>query len=165
MGLFTSNIDRQRNNWRITISGEGGYCPCCERWGKISPQHMNEPRALALLWLSQARIDDNGWVDVPRYAPKWLLRAKNYTLLRHWGLIETAVNTDPKIKGSGKWRVTSKGWKFLSGNLAVPSKVFLYNNQAQGWSEEQVLFKDCFGRKFSYEEAMSDQFKWNSIKF
>ena len=64
-GDATSYMDQMKANWRATIEGDGGHCPCCGKWGKISPQGMNETRALALLWLSRAPSDDDGWVDVP----------------------------------------------------------------------------------------------------
>ena len=43
-----------KTNWRATIEGDGGHCPCCNKWGKISPFTITETHALALLWLSRA---------------------------------------------------------------------------------------------------------------
>ena len=165
MGLFRGAeavLIKLRMEWEITISNDGGYCPCCARWGKISPQGMTEARSLALLWISRAPKDD-GWVNVQKLAPKWILRAKNYSLLKHWGLIESAVNTEANRRGSGRWRVTEKGQLFINETLSVPSKVYLYNDTVQGWSTDRVYFRDCFGTRFSYDEVIAENFNWARI--
>src|SRR5512139_2677589 len=99
-------------NWRLTIEGEGGNCPCCGKWGKISPFTITETHALALLWLSRAPCDGDGWVDVPPIAPAWMLRGKNYTTMAKWGLIEHGGNDDKSKRSDGFWRVTPKGLHF-----------------------------------------------------
>lgn len=151
-------------NWRATIEGDGGHCPCCGKWGKISPQGMNETRALALLWLSRAPSDDQGWVDVPRVGPRWLLRGKTHTTLQHWGFVEPGAHTDETKKSDGAWRVTAKGLHFICGTITVPRKAYIYNNVVEGWSDECVSFRDCFGRHFNYDEVMADNFNLNAIK-
>ena len=166
MGFFRSaeaHLEKIKVEWDLTIANDGGYCPCCGRWGKIAPQGMTEARALALLWIDRAPKDD-GWVNVQKLAPKWILRAKNYSLMKHWGLIESAINVAPNRRGSGKWRVTPKGQLFISESINVPSKVYLYNDEIQGWSTDRVYLRDCFGRRFSYDEVMRDNFNWACVK-
>lgn len=157
-------LDDLKSTWRATIEGDGGYCPCCGKWGKISPQGMNETRALALLWMSRAPCDAEGWVDVPRIAPRWLLRGKTHTTLQHWGLVEPGAHTDHTKKADGMWRVTTQGLHFICGTLSLPKKAYIYNNKVKGWSDERVYFRDCFGLRFNYDEVMADNFNLNAIK-
>jgi hypothetical protein len=163
-GSPEKHLDKLRQDWRVTIENDGGYCPCCDRWGKISPFTLTETHALSLLWLSKAECDDDGWVLVPPVAPKWMMRGKNYSLLAKWGLIEHGGNTDSSKKSEGYWRMTTKGLHFLCGIITVPKKTYIYNNTVQGWSEECVSFRDCFGRHFDYAEVMSDNFNINALR-
>jgi hypothetical protein len=153
-----------KTNWRATIENDGGHCPCCDKWGKISPFTITETHALALLWLSKAPCDSDGWVDVPPIAPAWMLRGKNYTTMAKWGLIEQGGHDDTSKRSDGFWRVTAKGLHFLCGTTTVPRKAFIYNNKVQGWSDECVSFRDCFGRHFDYADVMADNFNLNGIK-
>jgi hypothetical protein len=103
-------------------------------------------------------------VDVPPIAPAWMLRGKNYTTMAKWGLIEQGGHDDKSKRSDGFWRVTAKGLHFLCGTTTVPRKAFIYNNQVQGWSDECVSFRDCFGRHFDYADVMADNFNLNGIK-
>lgn len=93
-----------------------------------------------------------------------MLRGKNYTTMAKWGLIEPSISTDDSKRSDGYWRVTSKGLHFLTGISTVPKKAYIYNNTVQGWSDECVSFRDCFGRHFDYAEVMADNFNLNAIK-
>lgn len=157
------DMDELKTKWRATIEGDGGNCPCCGRWGKISAFSITETHALGLLWMSQQDAED-GWIDVPPHAPAWLLRGKNFSLMAKWGLIESAINADEAKRGSGVWRVTPRGHAFILGIVTIPKKAFIYDNTVQGWSDEMVSFKDCFGRHFDYAEVMSDNFNMNTIQ-
>jgi hypothetical protein len=157
-------LAKLRSDWRETIEHDGGHCPCCGKWGKISPQGMNETRALALLWLSRAPTNAEGWVDVPNVGPRWLLRGKTHTTLQHWGFVEPGSHDDSTKRADGLWRITDKGKQFIAGTVTVPKKAYIYNNAVEGWSDECVSFRDCFGRHFDYQEVMADTFNLNAIK-
>lgn len=165
--LFSSPekyLAKLRQQWRDTIENDGGHCPCCDRWGKVSPQGMSETMALGLLWIARAKTDEYGWVDVPKSAPRWMLRGKTYTTMARWALVEKGGRDDTTKKSDGLWRVTEKGWAFLRGEIAIPQKVYSYNNTVEGYSEKVVYFRDCFGKHFDYETVMADNFNLNAIK-
>jgi hypothetical protein len=168
LDFFESSADflaDQQKKWRDTIENNGGHCPCCGKWGKISPFPMTEIMALGLLWLSRATPDDDGWIDVPTQAPRWMLRGKTYTTMHRWGLIEKADRHEDKTKKSdGLWRITAKGLHFIFGTTRIPKKVFVYNNMVEGWSDDQVYFQECFGKHFDYEAVMAENFNFNAIK-
>ena len=154
-------LQDMRNAWIETISGAGGVCPCCDRWGKIDARAITETQALTLMWMYEHAGEN--WTDMT-VAPHWILRGKTYTTLKHWGLIEQQDNlTDPTKKHSGIWRVTSAGIEFVFGK-EVPKKAFIYNDQIVGFSEERTTIKGCFGRHFNYEEIMKEEFNWASIQ-
>jgi len=59
---------------------------------------------------------------------------------------------------------SEKGLHFIVGTITVPRKAYIYNNVVEGWSDECVSFRDCFGRHFDYAEVMADNFNLNAIK-
>lgn len=156
-------LDDLRADWRVTIEGNGGHCPCCDRWGKINAQPMSEIMALGLLWISRAKQDENGWVNVAKLAPRWMLRGKSYATLAKWGLLESSGEVRDGKKSIGWWRVTPNGELFLDGKLSIPDKVYIYNNGIEGYSNRLLYFYDCFGKHFHYETVMSDNFNLNAI--
>ena len=138
--------------WRTAIEDEGGHCPCCDRWGKIYPRSLNETMARSLVWL--AHHSTNGdWVDVPKRAPRWLVRSNQLPTLRWWGLVERLDTEDKTKKHSGLWRATQRGILFAQNRLQVPKKVYTYNAEVEGFSEELVTIKDCVER-FDYSAVM-----------
>jgi hypothetical protein len=159
---FGYSIDLMRGLWHQTIQEEGGRCPCCDRWGKVNGHAIIETMAMALLWLSRQPVNDEGFVDTKK-APAWMVKGK-YSLLRHWGLTLKADKQNKKTKGEGLWQVTPKGYQFLRNDLAIPKKVYIYDNALQGFSAEEVYFRDCFGKHFDYQQVMSDSFNLNNIK-
>lgn len=153
-----------RAEWRNTIEGDGGRCPCCDRWGKINAQPLSEIMALGLLWFSRTKGDANGWIDVPKRAPRWMMRGKTYATLARWELLEKNGGSDDGKKSIGLWRITKKGRDFINGDIAVPDRVYTYNNNIEGFSNRLFYFYDCFGKHFHYETVMSDNFNLNAIK-
>jgi hypothetical protein len=153
-GAFLAKI---RHLWNKAIEGEGGFCPCCGKWGKVYKTKMSQHLALCLRWIS-THGDAEGWVDVQNTAPRFMLKSKTYTLLEHWDLIE------PKSYRSGIWRATLKGQDFISGQISLPSAVHIYDNRVWGFEAEEISFRGCFGKHFDFDEMMSSQFKWANIQ-
>ena len=150
-------LARMRSDWNKTIESEGGYCPCCGKWGKIYKIKLSQHLALCLRWIA-THGDEDGWVDVQNKAPRWMLKSKTYPLLEHWGLIES------QAKRSGVWRATLRGSDFISSTITQPSAVHIYDNKVWGFEDEEVSFRGCFGKHFDFDEMMSDQFNWANIK-
>lgn len=138
--------------WRTVIEDEGGHCPCCDRWGKVYPRSLNETMARSLVWLAHNSANGD-WVDVPRRAPRWLVRSNQLPTLRWWGLVERLDTEDKAKKHSGLWRATPRGVMFAQNRLQVPKKVYTYNAEVEGFSEELVTIKDCI-EQFDYSAVM-----------
>jgi hypothetical protein len=150
----TGPLGGLRLAWRSTIEGDGGYCPVCERWGKIYSRPINKTMARGLLWLCGAPRDEDGWVNVPQ-GPQWLVRSNQLATLRWWGLVERCEpSDDPKKKHTGLWRVTAHGEAFALNRVEVPEYVYTYNGEVELFSRETVRIVDCFDDIFDYEEVM-----------
>jgi hypothetical protein len=142
-----------RTIWRGIIGDEGGYCPCCDRWGKIYPRTLNKTMARSLVWLAHHSIGNDDWIDVPKDGPRWLIRSNQLPALRWWGLIHRLDTEDEAQKHSGLWRATKKGILFAQNRLQVPKKVYTYNAEVEGFSEELITIKDCV-ESFDYSAVM-----------
>jgi len=161
-----------RRNWTKTIEGDGGHCPCCDKWGKINNYNLNETMAATLKWMTVASTDHAGYIDMGGKAPRWSVRAKNFTTMKFWGFVEPAPKARPKdkkvaglvTKTSGLWRVTERGRAFVYGGLTVPIRAFVYDDRFFGWGDKMTTFKQCFGRKFNYEDVMATNFNWFTLR-
>lgn len=150
------HLKRLQDEWDRTITGEGGCCPVCGKFGKVYKYKLSQGLALALKWITDHGADE-GWVDVQTKGPRWMLRSKTYPLLVHWGFIES------KNARSGIWRATEAGRDFLSGFDVAPSAVYVYDNKVMALDAENVTFRGCFGIHFDFDQLMSDQFKWADV--
>ena len=153
-----NTIQDAREAWKKTIHGDGGVCPCCDRFGKVYARALNKTMILSLQWLYKANQEAGlrEWIDVPNTAPKSVLRSNQLASLRWWGLVERQLPDpeDKKVKHSGKWRVTLRGLDFVEGSLLVPRKVSTYNGEVVSFSDDEVAIKDVVA-DFNYEAVMT----------
>lgn len=145
-----------RKRWKDTISDDGGCCPVCGRWGKVYRYRLTQTLALSLKWIAD-HGDEDGWTDVQKTGPRWMLRSKTYPLLTHWRMIES------RDFRSGIWRVNEYGRRFINGADQAHRAVFVYDDRVMGVEEERVTFRACFGVKFNFDELMSANFNWANL--
>ena len=146
-------LEEARSLWSQIIRGKGGYCPCCDRWGKIYPRKFNSTMARSLIWLATWDGDD-GWCDVPNNAPKSIVRTNQLPTTRWWGLSERQLSEDSAAKHSGRWRITDKGRRFATGRITVPREVYTYNAEVLCFGDDLIYIKDAFKTPFDYEQVM-----------
>ena len=146
-----SELQELRDLWDLTKSGDGGHCPVCDRWGKIYPRGINNTMARSLIWLA-SRGDE--WVDVPNVGPIWVLRSNQLPRLRWWDMVErNDSEKSDENKHSGMWRATAFGKLFAQNKITAPSKVFTYNGEVVGRSDDMVSITTCFKLEFDYQEV------------
>jgi len=152
-----------RKDYLKVLQGAGGDCPCCDRHGKYNGFTITQKNAQALLWIYKNAANEDRWVNTAKNAPREFMRAKTFTNMRYWGLIEAHPNDRKDVKGSGYWRITSKGIDYILGKMRLPKKAFIYNRKLVGFGEQQVYFKECFKEQFNLEEVMNSRFYLESI--
>lgn len=151
-----STLTAMREKWHQTIADDGGCCPVCGRWGKVYRYRLTQSLAAALRWIAD-HGNAEGWADVQKGGPRWMLRSKTYPLLAHWGLVES------REFGSGIWRVTASGARFLAGTETAPRAVFVYDNRIMDVEDERVTFRGCFGVKFDFDALMGGAVDWAAV--
>lgn len=159
--------DEIQKSWHEVISGKGGHCPTCHRWGKIYSRILNKTMAKSLIWLCQEKSrTQKDWVDVPNTAPRFVIRSNQLPILATWKLVERCPKSgvDPKqfktnrAKFSGLWRPTQKGWDFYYDKIKVKQRAFTYNNVVLKYGNNEVSLTDCFETLFDYNEVMAGRF-------
>ena len=153
--MENEQLAQMRDNWEVTIGGDGGHCPCCGRWGKIYKRALNAPMARALLWLIHEPHRGDGWTHVPSSAPTWLLRSMGLPKLQLWGLAESAV-TKTQLESSGLWKPTLKGYHFATDLCSVPKYVYVYDNTVRGFERPNIDIQEALGSKYNYAEIMAN---------
>lgn len=155
--LFSgADLVDMKAEWEKVINGKGGVCPCCKRWGKVYVRPINLTMAKSFIWLAfAAPKDDAGWINVPKTAPVEVLRTKQFSTLRWWGLIEQASHLkDTTKKHVGLWRLTPLGRAFATGYATVPEKAVTYAGEVVRLAGKQVSLKEC-AKGYDYSKVMA----------
>jgi hypothetical protein len=150
-------LQRLRKDYLKVLQGKGGNCPCCDRTGKYNAFSITKKNAQALIWIYY-NGDEHGWVNTANNAPRDFMRAKTFSNMRYWGLIEPYPNDDKEKRGSGYWRITNKGIKYLKGEMPLPYKAYIYNRTLMGYGEKEVFFTECFKEYFKLDETRRNNF-------
>jgi len=136
---------------------KGCVCPCCNQHVQVYNRKLNSGMAITLIRIY--KNVGNEWVHVKEFLrTKKFSNSHDWTLLRHWDLLEEKDEKCPDQKCSGIWRITRKGIDFVRGKIEVPKFFYMYNKKAHGFSDEFVNINDCLGDRFSYSELMGIDF-------
>ena len=138
---------------------EGVTCPCCDQYARAYKRKLNSGMARSLCWLVRVYQSSPGWVDVPKTAPRHVIKSNEIGKLVHWGLVEQKVNTDTSKRCSGVWRPTKRGVDFVMGTIRAPRRVRLYNNIPLAWEKKYITIYEALGDHFDYAELMGFAYK------
>lgn len=155
---------QQAKDFLRTNFKKGCKCPACGQTVKLYSRKINSGMALFLIGLYRLEIRHQesmpGMVGREFFSNKQVMNEMNltvtsldYSVLKHFGFIEARVSEAGK-KDSGYWRLTQQGINFTQGNIDTAKHVFLYNNKAQGYSDEKTTIKQALGDKFDFDELM-----------
>lgn len=78
----------------------------------------------------------------------------DYSVMKHWGIIEPRGAAPGEQQKTGYWRITEKGKQFLRQEITIPRSVNLFNNKRYGFSEEHTTIKKALGDKFDLDELL-----------
>ena len=135
---------------------KGCKCPTCGQRVQLYNYKLFASSAFALIRLSKLGAE---WHHIKDFAEATdnTPRAPHFAELRFWKMVEPMpLNSDPKKKASGFWRITQEGRLFVAGMLEVQSRILVYNNNFVGFAKnaEIINIKDALGNEFNYEELI-----------
>ncbi len=142
----------------MRMRGNGVVCPCCDSYCRVYRRKFHSEMARFLVTMVVRHRLDPRWFHVREVVAGGSGATKSSTdgsYLAHWGLVEPKPKTSGE-KSSGLYRPTEKGAVFVDGRITVPSHIFLYNNQVEGWSDTQTTIQEALGNRFNYPELMGE---------
>ena len=135
---------------------DGVHCPCCGKYTRRYKRKFNATMARSLFWLVSAYRSESTWIDVPKNAPRWLVRSNQLPTIRWWNLAQRPKDTnDPDLKHSGLWKPTKQGIDFVDLRLKVFNTAVTYDGNVEKLTGTLVSIEDTLGTKFSYAEMMA----------
>ena len=155
MMLYYKNdsLNKAKAEVREKFVDEDCECPLCKQNVKLYRRKLNYGMAAFLLGLYKLSGGDVNvsvhYNDVHKLIG---FNPNDYSNLERWGLILYAGEKS----GTGYWCITSKGLLFLTGQLNIPEKVFIYNSKTWGFSPEEISFKEALGARFELLELVKD---------
>ena len=153
-----ATLEQAGQIWHSVIKSDGGHCPVCDRWGKLYRRGITAAMARQLIWLCLQNPREDGWIDVQRTAPDWMLRSPQLGTLRHWYMVEPAPVSGVKSRTAGLWRPTPVGLAFAYKQLDAPKYKYIYNDTVYDSEGPNVNIEDCVGEHFNYDELMKANF-------
>jgi len=128
-------LNKERHN--------GAICPCCGQFVKVYKRPVTPKMAKNLITLY--RVGRTNWVDIKSID----VRGGDYAKLRHWGL------TEQSSRGSGLWRLTLRGMKFVLEQICIPRRAHIYNNQVLAFSGREVSIRECLKNVYNYGKLIA----------
>lgn len=139
---------------KVQARGKGAKCPVCAQVARVYPRTLNSGMAHSLIIMY--RLERLGWVHLPTQLPA---RSREEGKLAYWDLIEEATEERRPDGGrAGYWRVTPKGERFLRGEITVPQRLFVYDDQVLGHdrkADQHWTIRKALGERFDYDELMT----------
>lgn len=86
-----------------------------------------------------------------------LLKDRNFSQLKLWGLVEPAENRDQAKRASGMWHPTDRGIEFVSERLVVPKFVVTMNNIVERFEGPNIGVREALGNRFDYRALIAAQ--------
>lgn len=119
------------------------YCECCGQKMMVYRRNIRKnmiPGLIVLLDGIPRKTIELGLSEGAR---------SDFTTLRFWGLIYRDLNKDRT-----KWMLTQRGKLFLQGKTKISKYVYIYNNQAKRYSEENVWVQDIYYEKIDIDSVL-----------
>ena len=129
---------------------EKKLCPHCNAT-MVEYSHTLSKGLMRAIW--KIYVSGGGPINLKDVKPP-LTRNEwdNFQKLRYWDIVEQ-VSVNGKTK-KGIWGITNKGKAFVTGHLAIPSKVWTYRGQFLKYEGSPVLIEDVTdGYKFKENYA------------
>lgn len=150
--LLSDAIEFVENNKSV-----GCICPCCNQIAKVYKRKLNSGMALELIQLYKlSKKKDTVFFHHTEFAK---LTGGEISKLSYWGLVQEKPKdeNDTDKKTSGYWSITEIGSNFVENKISIESHIYLYDAEFLGFSETKTNIIESLGKKFNYQELMSEE--------
>jgi len=129
--------------------GAGSRCPCCGQTAKISRRDIYGTIVRWLVWLVREHTR-TGYAAHVRDCPFAPLGG-DYAKLKKWGLIRAPkeIEVPPDKTSHGYWIPTELAVLFLTGQIELPKKYGVYNDQIMWRTDAKAPIGEALKKEFS----------------
>lgn len=157
--IFERDNDRAKFLEELKNNNEA-ICPCCERRARINKLKIHSTLAAMLMNLAKVSNaiagDLRSWVHIEHFRLSYASSGNDFCICKHWGIVETrAAEPEEDKNGSGYYRLTALGEKFVTGEARIAKYAYTFDNRALKFSDETVDIVDSLNNKFSFSELLS----------
>lgn len=151
--------------WLHQRLNEGARCPCCDQHAQVYWRTLNSGMAIGAirLWRWHQKNGNDQYAHLPSVIGR---RSAEEAKLRYWNLIEEATVKREDGGRAGYWRLTADGQRWVSGQIALPKYVQVFDGKAlgpphsisrSGRMMDPMTIQDALGKKFNYEAMMNGE--------
>lgn len=133
------------------LAGEKFHCECCDRYAQVYERKIHHSMAAKLIKFYRAGAHLK-WMPTSVVSSK--TGPNDFTMLRHWGLIQRHQNDGPNDPNAGLWCITDLGVQYVLGDVKVPYVASVYNDRVLEFSERLCDIKQALAEKFDYDQLM-----------
>lgn len=151
---YTAPIVSRADFMEALYRGAKMNCPCCGRYAQIYKRKFNSGMACQLIKLLNLK-GDKIFVHASDLILRGVAGAADLTKSKYWGLIEPMPHEEGEKKSSGFWRLTEKGFFFVTGKTSIPEYAFIYDDDVLDYSSKEIFIKQALENKFDYLKLMS----------
>lgn len=149
------NTLKEARKHLLASGRQGAVCPCCSQFVKLYKRKFNTVMARGLISLYHLSDGKTHFHHVSAIMTKISPTGSNdFHKLRYYDFIREQVNSDPKKKTFGYWRITQKGIDFVMNKSTVKEYMLIYNTKLKGMEGEEIDIKKALGNKFNYSQLM-----------
>lgn len=133
---------------------KGATCPCCGQFCKVYNRTLSATMALWLMALAKAHdaAGPGSWIHVRDLG---VVQNGDYGRLPQWGMSIHASSSDVTKKCSGLWQITERGRAWVDGQIEVPRRLVVWNNEVVAHSDETVDIVAALGETHDYRVLMA----------
>lgn len=139
-----------------TLKSSGYVCSCCGQYVKEYTRSFNCNMALLLIRLYKHQ--KTGWVHIEKFlAENGYSRCGDFSYMTHYKLLQKLNEDRPDGSSrNGYYKLTGTAIMFIEGKLTVAAKFKMFNSKFMGFEGEQIDIKTALGKRFDYQELMSN---------
>ena len=146
-------IEREKFKARL-LEGEKMNCPCCNRHAQVYHRQLYSSSSVQLIRLFKLGGAKER-IHLSEIMPPGKSGGGDFTLSKHWGLVQSPDYEGDEKRTNGLWQLTPKGVEFIKGNLSIPRYALIFDDEVLRFEGEQVDIEACLGKRFDYHELMN----------
>ena len=150
--------------WIRSHADKGVQCPACGQRVQVYWRSINAGMAYSAVKLYRIhQASPWRWVHLPSEIGR---RSAEEAKLAYWGLVEVSGEKREDGGKASQWRITQKGADWVTGAIAVPKYVRVFDGEPwgppipysrSGRQMPDVTIRMALGDKFDYDALMSGE--------